>query len=53
MKRFLIFLVFIFNIQSFTKADDIREIEIEGISIGDNALDFYSKDELDNNTNFY
>ena len=53
MKRFLIFLVFIFNIQSFTKADDIREIEIEGISIGDNALNFYSKDELDNNTNFY
>ena len=30
-----------------------REIQIEGISIGDNALEFYSKETLDKNTDFY
>ena len=27
-------------------ADDIRDFEIEGMSIGDSLLDFYSKDEI-------
>ena len=46
MKILLIILILIFNIQSLTKADDIRDFEIEGISIGDSALDFYSKDTI-------
>ena len=29
------------------KADDIRDFEIEGISIGDSALDFFPKNEVD------
>ena len=32
-----------------TKADDIRDFEIEGMSIGDSALDFFSESELKNN----
>ena len=41
----LFFLLFIINIglQSWTKADDISEFEIEGISIGDSALKYFSK----------
>tara|TARA_B100001027_G_C16175605_1_gene289036 strand:- start:232 stop:822 length:591 start_codon:yes stop_codon:yes gene_type:complete len=53
MKKFILVIVVIFCFQSWTKADDIRELEIEGISIGDNALDFFSKDIIDENTSFY
>ena len=38
MKLILTILIFIFNLQSWTKADDIRDFEIEGISVGDNLL---------------
>ena len=39
-------LILIFNFQSWTKANDISEFEIEGMSIGDSALDFIEKDYL-------
>ena len=38
MRIFLAVLVLIFSLQSFTKADDISEFEIEGMSIGDSAV---------------
>jgi len=46
MRIFLAIFILIFSIQSLSKADDITEFEIEGISIGDSVLDFYSKNEL-------
>ena len=46
MRVFLSVLVLIFSFQSLSKADDIRDFEIEGISIGDSALDFYSNDTI-------
>ena len=46
MRIFIAVLIIIFNLQSWTKADDIRDFEIEGISIGDSALDFVKKDYL-------
>ena len=46
MRVFIAVLVLIFSLQSWTKADDIRDFEIEGMSIGDSALDFYSKDTI-------
>ena len=47
--RFLtILLVLIFSLQSLTKADDISEFEIEGISVGKSVLDYFSKNELNN-----
>ncbi|MDB4594655.1 hypothetical protein OAH52_01600 [Candidatus Pelagibacter sp.] len=49
MKFFLAFIIFIFNFQSLTKADDIRDFEIEGISIGDSLLDYFSKNEISKN----
>tara|TARA_S200000501_G_scaffold341271_1_gene350485 strand:- start:69 stop:641 length:573 start_codon:yes stop_codon:yes gene_type:complete len=46
MRIFLSFLVLIFTLQSWTKADDIRDFQIEGMSIGDNLLDFYNKNKI-------
>jgi len=46
MRIFLAVLVLIFSLQSITKADDISEFEIEGISIGDSLLDYYSEEEI-------
>jgi len=46
MRVFLTVLTLIFSIQSLTKADDIRDFEIEGMSIGDSLLDFLSKKEI-------
>ena len=45
MRIFLTVFIFIFNFQSWTKAD-ISEFEIEGISIGDSLLNFLSEDEI-------
>ena len=53
MKIFLLLLVFIFNIQSWTKADDIRDFEIEGMSIGDSLLDFFNKNEIEKNKAYF
>jgi len=48
MNRLLLILILTFSFQSWTKADDIRDFEIEGISIGDSLLDHYNKNVLDN-----
>ncbi len=48
MRVFLSILVLMFSIQSWTKADDIRDFEIEGMSIGDSLLDYLSRDEIIN-----
>ena len=48
MKRLLLILILTFSFQSLTKADDIRDFEIEGMSIGDSLLDFMSITEIKN-----
>ena len=48
MKIFFLILL-IFNIHFFAKAEDIREFEIEGMSIGDSLLDFMTKKEINKN----
>ena len=52
MRIFLIILIFIFSIQSLSRADDIRDFEIEGMSIGDSLLDFFNKNQIDNFFNY-
>ena len=47
MRIFLAVLVFIFSFQSFTKADDIRDFEIEGLSVGESLLNHISKIQID------
>jgi len=51
MKRFIFIIVLILNLQTWTKADDIRDFEIEGMSIEDSLLDFYEENEI--NKNYY
>ena len=46
MRILLAVLVLIFSFQSWTIADDIKDFEIEGISIGDSLLDYFSKSEI-------
>tara|TARA_B100000579_G_scaffold432176_1_gene448554 strand:+ start:1245 stop:1850 length:606 start_codon:yes stop_codon:yes gene_type:complete len=47
--RLIAVLVLIFSSQSLSKADDISEFEIEGMSIGESLLDYYSKSEIEKN----
>ena len=44
--KFLTILFLILSLQSLTKADDIRDFQIEGISIGDSLLDYFDKSYL-------
>ena len=53
MRIFLSVLILIFSFQSSTKADDIRDFEIEGMSIGDSALDHFTKQEIEKNIRGY
>ena len=48
MKKYIYLIIGIlfFSLQSWTKADDIRDFEIEGISIGDSLLDYYSEAKI-------
>jgi len=43
-----LFLIF-FSFQTSSWADDIRDFQIEGMSIGDSLLDYFSEDEIKNN----
>jgi len=54
MKRLLFILILIVIFQSPTKADDIRDFEIEGMSLYDDALEYFSKKQIiKNEENFY
>ena len=53
MRVFILILVLIFSLQSWTNADDVRDFEIEGMSIGNSLLDFYTQEEIDSNKNYY
>lgn len=58
MKIFLTVLIIIFSLQSWIKADDVRDFQIEGMSVGDSLLDYYTEKEIkkkieDDKTFFY
>ena len=46
MRGFLTILILIFSLHSWTKADDISDFQIEGMSIGDSLLKFYKIDKI-------
>ena len=46
MKIFILIIILIFNYQSWTKASDIRDFEIEGMSIGDSMLEYFDRNEI-------
>tara|TARA_S200000501_G_scaffold24363_1_gene21128 strand:- start:14253 stop:14843 length:591 start_codon:yes stop_codon:yes gene_type:complete len=51
--RFFLVLIIILNINYIVKADDIKDFQIEGMSIGDSALDFFTKSELIKEKEYY
>tara|TARA_B100000029_G_scaffold289156_1_gene282910 strand:+ start:41 stop:619 length:579 start_codon:yes stop_codon:yes gene_type:complete len=54
MRIIIISLVLVFNLQSWTKANDLRDFVIEGMSIGDSLLDYFSEEDIKNKEkNFY
>ena len=53
MRIFLVLLILIFGTQSLSRANDIREFEIEGISIGDSLLDFMNLKKIKEKINSY
>ena len=56
MKRLLAYLFIVlglgltFSFQTLSKADDISELQIEGISIGESLLEYYSEEEIIKNS---
>jgi hypothetical protein len=46
MRVFIAVLVLIFGLQSLTKADDISDFQVLGMSVGDSALNYFSENEI-------
>ena len=53
MRIFLIILILFFGLQTWSKADDIRDFQIEGMSIGNSLLDTISAKEIENKDKKY
>ena len=50
LRFFISIIILIFSFQSLTKADDISDFEIEGMSINKSVLDYMSVNEVLDNT---
>ena len=48
MKKFLIVIFLYFFPLNISNANDIKNFQIEGISIGDSLLDYFSKEKINN-----
>ena len=46
MKKLFIIFIFFISFQTLSKADDIRDFEIEGMSVGDSLLDYMSINQI-------
>ena len=53
MKKLFLLILFFLNILTNLFAENIKDFEIEGISIGDSALDHFKKDQLINDDTYY
>lgn len=53
MKKFFLSIFILLITISHSISENIKEFEINGMSIGDNALNFFSKNELENGTFMY
>ena len=52
MNKFLLIIFIIFGFQSWTKADDISEFQLGGISIGDSLINHFSKENIEKGHKF-
>ena len=51
LSTYLFLILFSFSAPSF--ADDIRDLEIEGMSVGDSLLDYFNEKEINDNFEIY
>ena len=49
MKKIFFLIISILSFQTLSLADNIRYFQIEGMKIGDSALDYFSESQLENN----
>ena len=49
MKKIFLLIISIFSFQTLSLADNIRYFPIEGMKIGDSALDYFSESQLEDN----
>ena len=52
IKFFIVLILLITGLQSLAKADDIKDFEIEGLSIGDSLLNHFNVNEIKNFQNY-
>ena len=54
MKNLLLILILTFSFQTLVKANDIKDFQIEGMSLYDSALNYFSKSKIkDNEEDYY
>ena len=53
MRVLIVALFIIFSLQSWNKADNIRDFEIEGMSVGDSLLEYMTASEIENSKRNY
>ncbi|MBD1108721.1 hypothetical protein IDH26_01250 [Pelagibacterales bacterium SAG-MED50] len=53
MRRLLLILILTLSFQTLVKADDIRDFQIEGMSIGDSMLEHFDKKKIQKKNLFY
>ena len=49
IKKIFFLIIFILQFQNLSLADNIRDIKVEGMSIGDSALDHFNEEQLEDN----
>ena len=47
MKKIFFLIILVLSFQKLSSAEDIRSFQIEGMKIGDSALDYFSKSQLE------
>ena len=52
MRIFIAVLILIFTLPTPSQANDIRDFQIEGMSIGDSLLDYFTKEKIENAYNY-
>ena len=52
MNRLLLILILTLSFQSWSKADDISIMEIEGVSVGDSLLDYFNSKQIKDKRKF-
>ncbi len=45
--KLLSIILILLSLQSWAKANDIKELQIEGISVGDSLLEYFNKEEIE------